>query len=326
MSSSGSTQHPSGDHPFKGPHGDSEFYNHQPIVFYPNLLSQHEQHQHQHEQHQQQIYSTNPNPPPTMDYDLVNMNTGGAYLTYAFFPTFPNPSLQQSSNGTTTTVSSCRSRYEQPLGDLIPPPSLVDMNYKKFLRPGRFSLQKPMPHNAKTKKRQLSNRYVCIFWVDISPNDHFVVVKRILGKNGNNTRKVALACDAKIRLRGKGSGFLEGPEERESEEQLQLHVSCVDFKKYERAIFMVNCLLEDIYTHYKRFCEKGGNGGGCGVNGGEKLNVRMEEVRRDDLDFNYLPRMATSSGTGPGTGGAAKRKLLEVEETKSPSKPSETFQ
>eukprot|EP00392_Amoebophrya_sp_AT5.2_P003010 g3015.t1 len=87
---------------------------------------------------------------------------------------------------------------------------------------GRYSLQKPMPRNLRTGKA----RYVCCFFIDIDPEDDFVVVKRILGRHGQNMRKVALECDAKVRLRGRGSGFLEGPQKLESEDQLQLHVSC----------------------------------------------------------------------------------------------------
>ena len=72
-------------------------------------------------------------------------------------------------------------------------------------------------------------RYVCCFYIDIDPDDTFVVVKRILGKHGNNMRRVAMQCESKIRLRGRGSGFLEGPERKESDDPLQLHVSCVEY-------------------------------------------------------------------------------------------------
>ncbi|CAD7972285.1 unnamed protein product [Amoebophrya sp. A25] len=165
---------------------------------------------------------------------------------------------------------------------------------------GRYSLQKPMPRGAKGKIRQQQKRYVCCFYVDIDPEDSFVVVKRILGKHGNNMRRVAVHCESKIRLRGRGSGFLEGPDRKESDDPLQLHVSCVDnYENYRRAIEMITRLLEDIYSHYRRFCRQ------MGREEATHLRVNFEEVRRDDLMFNLLPKMAHrgKDGNEPGYAG-----------------------
>ena len=47
-------------------------------------------------------------------------------------------------------------------------------------------------------------------------DDEFCLVKRILGKGGNNMRRIAEENNAKIRLRGIGSRFLEGPAKKET--------------------------------------------------------------------------------------------------------------
>ena len=57
----------------------------------------------------------------------------------------------------------------------------------------------------------------------------------------------------KLRLRGKGSGFLEGPEQRESMDPLNLCVSSKDKKKYTVASNEVESLLDKIYQDFKFF-------------------------------------------------------------------------
>eukprot|EP00971_Amphidinium_carterae_P212995 4227450-Amphidinium_carterae.1 len=72
--------------------------------------------------------------------------------------------------------------------------------------------------------------------VGLEDDDEFCLVKRILGKGGNNMRNIADTCNAKVRLRGIGSGFLEGAEGKEANMPLQLNVSCVDYEAYEMAV------------------------------------------------------------------------------------------
>jgi len=57
----------------------------------------------------------------------------------------------------------------------------------------------------------------------------------------------------KLRLRGKGSGFLEGPEQRESEDPLNLCVSSKDKEKYDHACDEVEKLLVKVYQDYRGF-------------------------------------------------------------------------
>ncbi len=61
----------------------------------------------------------------------------------------------------------------------------------------------------------------------------------------------------KLRLRGKGSGFKEGPKQEESNEPLHLCISSRFFDKYKIACQHVQELIQNIYEEYKRFCEKG---------------------------------------------------------------------
>lgn len=60
----------------------------------------------------------------------------------------------------------------------------------------------------------------------------------------------------KLRLRGKGSGFKEGPRQEESNEPLHLCISSRYFDKYQTACNHVQELIMNVYEEYKRFCEK----------------------------------------------------------------------
>jgi len=60
----------------------------------------------------------------------------------------------------------------------------------------------------------------------------------------------------KLRLRGKGSGFKEGPRQEESNEPLHLCISSRFFDKYSTACNHVQELIMNVYEEYKRYCEK----------------------------------------------------------------------
>lgn len=61
----------------------------------------------------------------------------------------------------------------------------------------------------------------------------------------------------KLRLRGKGSGFKEGPAKRESDEPLHLCVSAKYYDIYSKACELVENLLGKIYSEYRNFHKHG---------------------------------------------------------------------
>jgi len=59
--------------------------------------------------------------------------------------------------------------------------------------------------------------------------------------------------NAKLRLRGKGSGFKEICTSQESEEPLQLCISCQDAQGYDVAVQSVDTLLRRVYQEFDKF-------------------------------------------------------------------------
>ncbi len=60
----------------------------------------------------------------------------------------------------------------------------------------------------------------------------------------------------KLRLRGKGSGFKEGPRQEESKEPLHLCISSKFYDKYKLACDMAQELMLNVYEEYKKYAEK----------------------------------------------------------------------
>jgi len=110
--------------------------------------------------------------------------------------------------------------------------------------------------HTKGTEKGLSDKLQCQFTIGIEDTPAFPVVKNIIGKTGANMKLIVNASGAKLRLRGRGSGFLEGHEQQESTDDLMLCVSCQDHTGYEVAKRLVTELLEDIYKNYKTFCGK----------------------------------------------------------------------
>lgn len=57
----------------------------------------------------------------------------------------------------------------------------------------------------------------------------------------------------KLRLRGKGSGFKEGPNQLESDDPLNLCISSKYKEKYDYACSEMEYLLKKVYEEYKHF-------------------------------------------------------------------------
>jgi len=86
------------------------------------------------------------------------------------------------------------------------------------------------------------------------------VGKRIIGQGGVNMKDILkkAGSEVKLRLRGKGSGYKEHSTNVESEEPLQLCISCTEGRGYDLAIACVDALLRRIYYDYDRYCQENG--------------------------------------------------------------------
>lgn len=101
-------------------------------------------------------------------------------------------------------------------------------------------------------------KYTCRFLIGIDNDKDFQVVRRIIGAKGSNMKRIVKQSEAKLRLRGVGSGYFEGAGQKESNEPLQLCVSCTSADGYKTAVSLVEELMEGVYTDFRAFCRENG--------------------------------------------------------------------
>merc|ERR1719253_192001 len=101
-------------------------------------------------------------------------------------------------------------------------------------------------------------KYTCRFDIGIENDKEFQVARRIIGTKGANMKRIVKQSEAKLRLRGRGSGFLEGAQRQESSEPLHLCISCKDQTGYHQAVDETEKLLREVYAAYQDFCRQRG--------------------------------------------------------------------
>ena len=112
---------------------------------------------------------------------------------------------------------------------------------------------------------KISNKFICKYEILIENDSEFQISRKLIGSKGVNMKKIINECHIKgdtetikLRLRGKGSGFKEGPLNEESDEPLHLCISAKTKEQLNHACFLVNKLFEIINDEYKIFCQKKG--------------------------------------------------------------------
>jgi len=101
-------------------------------------------------------------------------------------------------------------------------------------------------------------KYTCRFLIGIDNDKEFQVARRIIGAKGANMKRIVKETEAKLRLRGIGSGYFEGAGQKESSEPLQLCVSCTSVEGYKIAVSRVEELLNRVYDEFRVYCRDNG--------------------------------------------------------------------
>uniref|UniRef100_A0A7S4R3A8 RRM domain-containing protein n=1 Tax=Alexandrium monilatum TaxID=311494 RepID=A0A7S4R3A8_9DINO len=133
-------------------------------------------------------------------------------------------------------------------------------------------------------------KYTCRFLIGIENDKEFQVARRIIGAKGANMKRIVRLTEAKLRLRGMGSGYFEGTGQKESTEPLQLCVSCTSADGYKTAVRQVEELLKRVYEEYRQFCRDSG---------------KLVPELAINLSENQLVYSAARSGAPALTGGGA---------------------
>lgn len=115
-----------------------------------------------------------------------------------------------------------------------------------------------VPGEARTMHVKGARKYTCRFLIGIENDKEFQVARRLIGSKGSNMKRIVRQTEAKLRLRGVGSGYFEGAAQKESPEPLQLCVSCTSIEGYKTAVRQVEELLLRVYQEYRQYCRDSG--------------------------------------------------------------------
>lgn len=144
------------------------------------------------------------------------------------------------------------------------------------------------PADDKQGHMKGARKYTCRFLIGIENDKDFQVARRLIGSKGANMKRIVKQTEAKLRLRGVGSGYFEGAGQKESSEPLQLCVSCTSCEGYRTAVHQVEELLGRVYEEFRQFCRDGGR------------PVPDLQIKLSENHLVYSSRMGASTPSGSG--------------------------
>ena len=137
---------------------------------------------------------------------------------------------------------------------------VLNKKYKEYIPKNKKNNEKEKEKDVKfhtNSTRDYQFKYVSRYIVQIENEKNFPVTKMIIGNNGKLLRQILLEnCinlgdhTTKIRLRGKGSGYKEGPKNEESKDPMELCISSLNMLSYMRCSQAIENLLLNVYYQY----------------------------------------------------------------------------
>ena len=146
----------------------------------------------------------------------------------------------------------------------------IDYNLEEIVQNNQY--KEYFPKNIKEKEkekevkfqtnstRDYKFKYVSRYIVQIENEKNFPVTKMIIGNNGMYLRNILYNnCikfgdqSTKIRLRGRGSGYKEGPNKEESKDPMELCISSLNLISFQKCSAEIENLLQQIYYKYYNY-------------------------------------------------------------------------
>ena len=155
---------------------------------------------------------------------------------------------------------------------------VINNTFKEYVPKNNNNNSNNILNNNKTKNQNVQNtpsspvkdvefqtnstrdyqfKYVSRYIVQIENEKNFPVTKMIIGNSGKLLRNILVKnCinngdhTTKIRLRGKGSGYKEGPKNEESKDPMELCISSLNLISYLKCSNEIENLLRNVYYQY----------------------------------------------------------------------------
>ncbi|KAI1333978.1 hypothetical protein F5Y15DRAFT_403366 [Xylariaceae sp. FL0016] len=142
--------------------------------------------------------------------------------------------------------------------------------------------------------------------IDLDPVQGFNLRAQVVGHGGSYVKHIQQETGCRVQIKGRGSGYLEASTNRESDEDMYLHVAGPDPKMVEKAKELCEDLLGNVKEQYEEFKARpprqsyGGHGGGHGGGGYGERNYGERSYGGGD---RYHDRHGSQSGSYGGYSG-----------------------
>ncbi|KAK8039119.1 hypothetical protein PG993_007530 [Apiospora rasikravindrae] len=153
--------------------------------------------------------------------------------------------------------------------------------------------------------------------INLEPIPGFNLRAQVVGSGGSYVKHIQQETGCRVQIKGRGSGYLEAATNRESDEDMYLHVTGPDPKMVEKAKELCEDLLENVKEQYEDFKSRpprqhygghGGHGGhgnhgGHGGHGGYNNHGRSGNGNDSYGGYNNYRDSPGRGGGGGGGGG-----------------------
>jgi len=119
--------------------------------------------------------------------------------------------------------------------------------------------EKPMNNVKRPPKRKAEPRLAVHIHIHMTA-PYFSLVGLVIGKSGCNLRRIAQFTGAYLRVRGRGSGYLESKGQREAPAPLMIAVTgnASDPLSFKKAVWLTLQHLSTVEARFLNYCRKQG--------------------------------------------------------------------
>ena len=181
-------------------------------------------------------------------------------------------------------------------------PKSIDDNLEEIVQNKQYKEYIPKKIKEKEVKFQTNStrdyklKYVSRYIVQIENEKNFPVRNMIIGNKGMQLRNILYNnCikygdqSTKIRLRGRGSGYKEGPNKEESKEPMELCISSLNLISFTNCSVEIENLLKQIYYKYYVYqCNNYIEQSKDKNNNNDKLKNETPIVMKNILKYHYI--------------------------------------
>ena len=212
--------------------------------------------------------------------NINNMNINNMNINNMNMNNMNNMMNNMNINGMNNMINYNNSMNIQNLymNGMIQNQNMINNNYEQNVNINNNNLYMNNINQSNIEEKN-NGKFTCKYEILIPNDKDFQIARRLIGSKGCNMKKIIDECKilepnsndvVKLRLRGKGSGYKEGPQNKESDEPLHLCISAKNQEGMIKASECVNELLNKIYEDYKKHCAK------IGINPISKIANRVE--------------------------------------------------